>query len=104
MIKYLIGLKSRNSQLYGKIDHSADDNWAFCRASENGHLEVVKYLISLKEAFPKIYGKIDPSADNNYSFSSAAEEGHLKVLKYLIFLKEKSRFFMVTLILLLTKI
>jgi len=50
-------------------------NASLCRASENGHLEVVKLLVE-KGA--------DIHADNDYSLKWASGNGHLEVVKLLV--------------------
>jgi len=59
----------------GRVDPSANDNYATKVASENGHAEVVGLLL----ADPRV----DPSAENNYAIRVASEKGHVEVVALL---------------------
>ena len=66
----------------GRVDPSADDNYAIKGASQNGHVEVVKLLLE--------DGRADPSANDNYAIRKASKNGHAEVeeLLFKYFLSE----------------
>ena len=61
------------------VDPGADDNYAFCRAAWNGHIDVVQLLLDL----PLERGA-DPAADDNYVFRHAVEKRHTDVVQLLL--------------------
>ena len=62
------------------INISADWEYSFRCACENGHLEVAKWLLEVK---PDIH----ISADWDYAFRYACEDGYLEVAKWLLEVK-----------------
>ena len=56
------------------VDIYADNDFALCWASANGHMEVVKLLIE---------SGADVHACDDYALHCASENGHLEVVEYL---------------------
>jgi len=58
------------------IDPSAEENYAICWASQNGHTDVVKVLLANE--------RVDPTANNNCAICWASQNGHTEVVKVLL--------------------
>src|SRR5262249_28628481 len=58
-----------------RVDPTADDNFAFRMASENGLIEVVKLLLTCPG--------VNPAVEDNYAIRKAATHGHLKIVELL---------------------
>jgi ankyrin repeat protein len=58
------------------LDISAEEDHAFQRACENGHLEVAQWLYQIKPT-------LDISAEEDYAFQWACANGHLQVAQWL---------------------
>ena len=60
----------------GKVDVSAEDNFAIKYASYGGHLEIVKLLLST--------GKVDVTAENNFAIRYASRNKRIEVVEFLL--------------------